>query len=237
MNNVKHMGSFYLIPSLLSADAPDSLSPQIKEVIRQLHHFFVENERSARRFFKLVDPSISIDDRHFRLINKHHPPDTGLLKQWLLDGLDVGVVSEAGYPCIADPGQMLVKAAHSIHARVCPLTGPNAMLLALAASGLNGQRFRFSGYLPQQPVQRIKVLRELEMKVQRTGETQLFMETPYRNNALLKDILQHCRPETRLCIAADLTAKTEFIRTCSIREWKKQVPDLHKRPAVFLMGR
>lgn len=237
MNKDQKNGRLYLIPSMLSPDAVPTLSPQVVEMIHDLHHFFVENERSARRFFKAIDKSITIDDRNFSLMNTHHSPDTFMLKQWLQKGLDVGVVSEAGYPCIADPGNILVKTAHSIGAAVHPLVGPNAMLLALAASGFSGQRFCFSGYLPQQSAQRIKALKELEKKVQQTGETQLFMETPYRNNRLLNDILGHCRPETLLCIAADLTAETEFIQTRSIQDWKKRVPDLHKRPAVFLLGK
>lgn len=155
----------------------------------------------------------------------------------MANGDDAGLVSEAGYPCVADPGSGLVALAHRAGARVVPLVGPNAMLMALAASGLNGQRFRFSGYLPIDSKGRVKALLDLEREAWADGSTQLFMETPYRNHALLKDIVEHCRPQTLLCVACDLTAPGEYIRTRPVGEWHKGAPDLHKRPAVFLLGR
>lgn len=237
MKQTPSNGILYLIPSLLHAEAKNTLPTYVTEVIQSTFYFFVENERSARRFFKTMDRNISIDDRQFSLISKHQKTDIALLKKWLEKGYHVGLVSEAGYPCIADPGNILVKAAHELKARVVPLVGPNAMLMALSASGFNGQNFRFSGYLPRISMQRIKALRALEKKVQQYGETQLFMEAPYRNDKLLDDLLHHLQPDTRLCIAADLTAPTEFIDTCSLKDWKQNRPALHKRPVVFLLGR
>ncbi len=230
-------GSLYLIPSLLAIQATDSLPPYVLTTIQSIYHFFVENERSAWRFFRRLDRNISIDDRKFSLINTHHTPDHSLFKRWLGEGFDVGIVSEAGYPCIADPGNALVQTAHEMEARVIPLVGPNAMLMALSASGFNGQTFRFAGYLPKTSDKRLNILKSLEKKVQKLGETQIFMETPYRNERLLDDLLRICNPETHLCIAADITAPTEFIVTRSLKEWKKNRPLLHKRPAVFLLGR
>jgi 16S rRNA (cytidine1402-2'-O)-methyltransferase len=230
-------GSLYLIPSLLSPDTAKMMPPYIAEVVNNLHHFFVENERSVRRFLKVLDPAITIDDRHFCVMDAHHPPDTRQLDGWLKTGLSVGVISEAGYPCIADPGNVLAREAHRLGARVIPLVGPNAMLMALAASGFNGQRFCFSGYVPIKGPERVTILKALEKKALSTGETQIFMETPYRNNALLGDIIQYLHAQTMLCVAADITAPTEFISTRSIREWQGNLPDLHKRPAVFLLNR
>lgn len=231
------LGTLYLIPAMLHSEAINTIPPYVTETIRSTFHFFVENERSARRFFKALDKHISIDERQFSLINKHERADVALLNAWLKKGLAVGLVSEAGYPCIADPGHALVRQAHAIKARVVPLSGPNAMLMALSASGFNGQNFRFSGYLPRTSEARIRALRALEKQVQQYGETQLFMEAPYRNEKLLDDLLKHLHPDTELCIAADLTSSTEFIETRSLRGWKKNRPDLHKRPAVFLLGR
>ncbi len=236
MQDQNQTGCLYLIPSLLDIHAIDSIPPHIPETIHSLYHFFVENERSARRYFKLLDRNISIDNREFALINTHHAPDLTLFRNWLKKGFDVGLVSEAGYPCIADPGNVLVCAAHEIRARVIPLAGPNAMLMALSASGFNGQAFRFTGYLPKTSDKRVKALKALEKRSKKYGETQIFMEAPYRNEKLMEDLLRCCTPETLLCIAADLTAPTEFIMTRSLRNWKKNRPDLHKRPAVFLLG-
>lgn len=235
MNNKQPF--LYIIPSFLSSENT-SLFPEsfIKTVI-SIHYFFVENERSARRFLKALNKSVVIDNIQFSLINNHENPDLNLFKQWLNQGNEVGIISEAGYPCIADPGNVLVREAHRIGVKVIPLVGPNAMLMALAASGFNGQQFAFSGYLPVKMPERMRALKELEKKMLQTGETQIFMETPYRNNTLINDILQHCQPETLLCIAADITASTEFIKALSIKDWKKSVPELNKKPVVFLLGK
>lgn len=227
----------YMIPSFLSPENTSLFPESFIKIVIGIHHFFVENERSARRFLKALDKSVVIDNIQFNLVNNHEKPDLNILKQWLNQGNDVGIISEAGYPCIADPGNILVKEAHHLGVKVIPLVGPNAMLMALAASGLNGQQFAFSGYLPVKMPERIKALKDLEKKMMYAGETQIFMETPYRNNALVSDILQHCQPETLLCIAADITSASEFIKTKKIKDWEKSVPELNKRPAVFLFGK
>lgn len=229
-------GKLYLIPSLLDPEATDMMAPGFIRIVTGIHHFFVENLRSARRFLKAVNKDIRIEELTFSVMDKHSPADAALLGRWLTEGWNTGVLSEAGYPCIADPGNSLVRAAYGVGARVVPLVGPNAMLMALAASGFNGQRFSFSGYLPVRSPERIKAIKELENKAAHTGETQIFMETPYRNNALLHDILTHCGDNTLLCVAADLTGPSEFIQSKPVRLWRKQIPDLHKRPAVFLLG-
>ena len=169
-------------------------------------------------------------------MNEHHPPDTALAKKLLQEGHSIGVISEAGCPAIADPGQLVVQAAHSVQAAVVPLVGPNSMLLALMASGMNGQNFQFVGYLPVKPPERVKAIKDLEAVSAKKQQTQLFIEAPYRNNQLLKDILANCNDRTQLCVAVDLTAPTEYIRTQSVGQWKKQADaDFHKRPAIFLL--
>jgi 16S rRNA (cytidine1402-2'-O)-methyltransferase len=230
-------GVLYIIPSLLSPESIETVPVYITPIVASLRHFFVENERTARRFLKSLDKGIDIDAIQFSVVDTHHPADTKLMKRWLKEGINVGLLSEAGYPCIADPGSPLVLEAHRTGARIVPLVGPNAMLMALAASGLDGQQFRFSGYLPVKEPARGRALRELEKKALQTGETQIFMETPYRNRTLLQDVLTHCHPDTLLCIAVDITAPREQIRTRRLKDWKQDLPDLHKRPAVFLIGR
>ncbi|WP_346316471.1 SAM-dependent methyltransferase [Chitinophaga sp. YIM B06452] len=229
-------GKVFLIPTVLSADALFSLPPYITDTVKRLDVFFVENERTARRFLKALDRSIDIDSLQLHLMNEHNPPDLGIARKLLLEGRSIGVISEAGCPAIADPGQLVVQAAHNINARVVPLVGPNSMLLALMASGMNGQNFQFAGYLPVKPPERAKAIKELEAVSARKQQTQLFIEAPYRNNQLLKDILANCNDRTQLCVAADLTAPTEYIRTQSVAQWKKQTDaDFHKRPAIFLL--
>ncbi|MGN6511660.1 MAG: SAM-dependent methyltransferase, partial [Chitinophaga sp.] len=223
-------GKVFLVPTILSADALFSLPPYITDTVRQLKIFYVENERTARRFLKALDRNIDIDTLQLHLMNEHHPPDTALAKKLLQEGHSIGVISEAGCPAIADPGQLVVQAAHGIQAAVVPLVGPNSMLLALMASGMNGQNFQFVGYLPVKPPERVKAIKDLEAVSAKKQQTQLFIEAPYRNNQLLKDILANCNDRTQLCVAVDLTAPTEYIRTQSIGQWKKQADaDFHKR--------
>ena len=229
-------GKVFLVPTILSADALFSLPPYITDTVRQLKIFYVENERTARRFLKALDRNIDIDTLQLHLMNEHHPPDTALAKKLLQEGHSIGVISEAGCPAIADPGQLVVQAAHSVQAGVVPLVGPNSMLLALMASGMNGQNFQFVGYLPVKPPERVKAIKDLEAVSAKKQQTQLFIEAPYRNNQLLKDILANCNDHTQLCVAVDLTAPTEYIRTQSVGQWKKQADaDFHKRPAIFLL--
>ncbi|MBC9910480.1 SAM-dependent methyltransferase [Chitinophaga varians] len=228
-------GKVYLIPTVLSADALFSIPAYITAIAQQLRVFYVENERTARRYLKALDRNINIDELQLLPMHENQPPDTALARKLLLAGTDIGVLSEAGCPAIADPGHLVVQAAHSIDARVIPMVGPNSMLLALMASGMNGQNFQFTGYLPIKAPERGKALRQLEEESERKKQTQLFIETPYRNNQLLKDILDHCKDHTRLCIAADITGPEEYIKTKTVREWRKALPDLHKRPAIFLL--
>lgn len=230
------LGALYLIPSCLAPETPGMIPSDTREAAQRIRHYFVENERSARRFLRSLDRSFDIDACRFSLVNVTESPDLALLGKWLGEGLEVGVISEAGFPCIADPGERIVAEAHRLGARVVPLAGPNAMLMALAASGLNGERFCFSGYLPIQATERAAALKALEKRVLQQNETQLFMETPYRNNALAADILKQVNPALFLCLAADLTAPSQYIRTRRIADWKGQLPDLHKRPVVFLLG-
>nr|WP_295872567.1 SAM-dependent methyltransferase [uncultured Chitinophaga sp.] len=228
-------GKVYLIPTVLSADALFSIPAYITAIAQQLRVFYVENERTARRYLKALDRNINIDELQLLPMHENQPPDVALAKKHLLAGTDIGVLSEAGCPAIADPGHLVVQAAHSIDARVIPMVGPNSMLLALMASGMNGQNFQFTGYLPIKAPERGKALRQLEEESERKKQTQLFIETPYRNNQLLKDILDHCKDHTRLCVAVDITGPEEYIKTKTIREWRKALPDLHKRPAIFLL--
>ncbi|MBW8686540.1 SAM-dependent methyltransferase [Chitinophaga rhizophila] len=228
-------GKVYLIPTVLSADTLHTIPAYITPVVQQISVFFVENERTARRYLKALDKSINIDALQLLLMSEHQQPDTALAKQLLLAGKDIGVISEAGCPAIADPGHLVVQVAHTIDAQVIPMVGPNSMLLALMASGMNGQNFQFVGYLPVKPPERIKSIRDLEMQSQKKQQTQLFIETPYRNNQLLKDILANCKDNTQVCVAADITGPDEFIRTRTVKAWKQALPELHKKPAIFLL--
>lgn len=228
-------GKVYLIPTVLSADTLHTIPAYITPVVKQISVFFVENERTARRYLKALDRSINIDELQLLLMSEHQAPDTSLAKQILLSGKDIGVISEAGCPAIADPGHRVVQVAHAIDAQVIPMVGPNSMLLALMASGMNGQNFQFVGYLPVKPPERVKAIRDLEMQSQKKHQTQLFIETPYRNNHVFKDILNNCKDDTQVCVAADITGPEEFIRTKTVKEWKQQVPELHKKPAIFLL--
>jgi len=228
-------GKVFLIPTVLSPDALQTIPAYITATVQPLRIFFVENERTARRYLKALDRNINIDELQLHLMHENHPPDTALAKKLLLEGNNIGIMSEAGCPAIADPGHLVVQVAHRINAAVIPLVGPNSILLSLMASGMNGQNFQFVGYLPVKPPERVKTLKELEAVSQKKGQTQIFIEAPYRNNQLLKDILANCKDHTQLCIAADITGPEEYIRTRAIKEWKTAIPELHKRPAIFLL--
>jgi 16S rRNA (cytidine1402-2'-O)-methyltransferase len=232
-------GKLFLISNSLGNPDPDTfLPPDIKDLITRLSYFVVEKTRNARRYLKTIDKKIQIDALTFFELNKHTDPKEieGFLRP-VLDGKDMGVISEAGLPGIADPGAVLVKLAHEQEIDVVPLTGPSSIFMALMASGFNGQSFRFVGYLPVQRGERIQQIKNLEKIVEQKNETQIFIETPYRNNALLEDICSSCRNETLLTVAVDITTETEMIKTAAISFWKKNKPDLHKRPAVFLLGK
>lgn len=226
----------YLVPTVLSEEVLDPIPAYVLTAVKACSVLYVENERTARRYLRKLSRDIVIDDYKWVAIQKAEEPVVAGLEKDLRDGKVIGILSEAGCPGVADPGQVLVAAAQRLGAKVIPLAGPSSILLGLMASGLNGQLFRFNGYLPIEADERQKAIRKLEAEAVQTGCTQLFIETPYRNNALLEAILRHCRGNTRLCIAKDITGPGEWIRTKTISEWKKEVPDLHKIPVLFLLG-
>ncbi len=226
-------GTVYLIPARLLDNGAPVMLPYVTDAVKQCEVFFVENERSARRFLKTLWKEMAIDAYEWVAIHKAETAVRHKFAARLRAGKTIGIISEAGCPGVADPGQVLVNVAHQEGAAVRPLVGPSSLLLALMASGLNGQRFQFNGYLPIGDEERTKAIRQLEAESLKKNCTQLCIETPYRNNQLLAALIRTCRPETQLCIAADLTGEHEFIRTQTIGEWKKDPPDLHKRPVVF----
>jgi len=231
-------GVLYLVPNTLgNPDTTETIPEGIKGRVNDISLFIVENLRNARRYLKNLNREINIDELTFFELNEHTSAEEipSFLDQ-VEQGLDAAVISEAGVPGVADPGATVVRLAHEKGIRVVPLTGPSSILLALMASGLNGQSFCFHGYLPVKRPERIRKIKELEQKVTRSGETQLFIEAPYRNDGLLADILDTCQASTRLCIAADITLDSEFIFTKTCGAWKKKKPALHKRPVLFLIG-
>lgn len=228
-------GKLYLLPIPISAGNMDSLSNEIKKVIPLLKYFFVENIRTARRFIKNIYPEANIDGIEFSEIDKHAGADISLLKNWLESGKDVGIMSESGCPGIADPGADLIAVAHEMNIEIIPLVGPSSILLALMASGFNGQRFCFNGYLPVKEPSRSKEIKNYELLSQTQHLTQIFIETPYRNNNLVDDLLKNCKDNTRLCIAYNITAADQFIKTKTIKQWKQHKPALDKQPCVFLI--
>ncbi|MBP6231244.1 MAG: SAM-dependent methyltransferase [Paludibacteraceae bacterium] len=227
----------YLIPTTLGDSEINTVLPITNaEIIRKITHFIVEDIRSARRFLKKVDRTIEIDDLQFYVLNKRTTPEElSTFLQPLLSGNDMGVLSEAGCPAIADPGADVVRMAQEKNCIVVPLVGPSSIILSLMASGFNGQNFAFNGYLPIPDDERVSMIKKLEKKIYNEHQTQLFIETPFRNMKLVSDILQHCAPTTKLCIATDITLETEYIKTCTVAEWKKQMPELHKRLCIFLL--
>ena len=243
----------YLIPSFLDEGSLQPIPPYVLDAVKECKVFFVENERSARRYLKMLWKEMVIDDYEWFTIHKAEEEVRASFQQKLKAGLTIGLISEAGCPGVADPGQLLTAVAHEHGATVRPLVGPSSILLALMASGMNGQQFRFCGYLPVDAAGRAKALRDLETESQQRSSTQIFIETPYRNNQLLETILSTCRPTTRLCIAVNITAPSESIRTRTIAQWRtaeipstntargaagagaQTTPDLHKQPAIFCL--
>ncbi|CAG1009115.1 MAG: SAM-dependent methyltransferase [Burkholderiales bacterium] len=232
--------SLYLIPCLLGGDdVGAALPPRTIETTRSLRHFVVENAKSARAFLKRLDMPLPLAELYLRELNEHTAPDciADLLAP-LTEGHSLGLISEAGCPAVADPGAQLVAAAHAAGWHVAPLVGPSAILLGLMASGLNGQSFSFHGYLPAKPEPRLAALRRLDEAAWRTGATQGFIETPYRNLAMMAAIGEACRRETRVSVAADLSLPTEMVRTQSVAQWAAaNIAALDRRPAVFFLGR
>lgn len=229
--------ALYLLPVTLGDTAIEKVLPSYnKEIILGIKHFIVEDVRSARRFLKKVDRDINIDELSFYPLNKHTSPEdiSGYLKP-LIDGNSMGVISEAGCPAVADPGADVVAIAQRKNLKVVPLVGPSSIILSVMGSGFNGQSFAFHGYLPIEPDERQKRLKELEQRIYSEHQTQLFIETPYRNNKMMEDILKACRLQTKLCIAANITCEGEYIKTRTVKEWKGKLPDLTKVPCIFLI--
>ncbi|MGA2405560.1 MAG: SAM-dependent methyltransferase [Bacteroidales bacterium] len=229
-------GRIYLIPVTLGGDDFLKVIPEkVISLTRQLRFFIVEDIRSARRFLRLIDKEFPINDTVFFELNEHTAEsDIAHYLEPVSNGSDIGVLSEAGLPGIADPGARIIALAHKKKITVTPFSGPSSILLALISSGLNGQNFTFNGYLPVKPAERSAKLRELEKKAGE-GYTQIFMETPYRNQKMLESITTSCHNDTMLCIAADITLSTESIKTMSIREWKRDLPSLNDKLVVFVM--
>lgn len=231
--------ALFLIPVTLGETPVSRVLPEYNAgVISGIKHFIVENIRSARRFLKASVPSIDIDTLTFYELNEHTDPKTigGYLDPITKKGMDIGVISEAGCPAVADPGALVVEMAHKKNVRVVPLSGPSSMIMAVMASGFNGQSFAFNGYLPVKPGERSAKIRQLEGRAWKENQTQLFIEAPYRNLKMLETLVSVCRKDTRLCIAAGITCQEEYIHTHSIEEWKKiSEPPINKVPAIFLL--
>jgi 16S rRNA (cytidine1402-2'-O)-methyltransferase len=238
MGNTLITGNLYLVPTVLGeTPVTDVLPEKTITAIHAINYFIVEELRTARRFLRSAGVKKSFDTGiTLSVFNEHsgHEAVEECLAP-LFQGHDVGILSEAGVPCVADPGSPLIRAAHNQGVRVIPLTGPSSILLALMASGFNGQNFTFHGYLPVEDDQRSKKLREIEKTARDKDQTQIFIETPYRNQKMFEAILQVCSPATRLCIAVDLTLPGEMILARTVKDWKGKTPDIQKRPAVFLL--
>jgi len=230
-------GKIYLIPTFLGDSDSSRILPNFnQEIINKINYYIVENERTARRSLIKMGINTKIDALTFIVIDKHLKSQnfTNAI-ELLLAGNDFGILSEAGCPGIADPGSEIVKLAHQNNIDVIPLVGPSSLFLALMASGFNGQSFKFHGYIPVKNPERSKKIKELENCALRLNETQIFIETPFRNMQILNDLIAVCNPEIQLCIACDVTLETEFIKTKKIKEWKQKLPDINKRPTVFLI--
>jgi 16S rRNA (cytidine1402-2'-O)-methyltransferase len=231
-------GNLYLIPTPLGETGFESALPEYNlQVMQRIDTFIVEELRTARRFLRKAGYTKDFELVTFYLLNEHTPDnEVAAMLEKSTTGHHIGLLSEAGLPCIADPGNIAVAHAHRKSIRVIPLTGPSSIMLALMASGLNGQNFAFHGYLPVKPDERARTLHDLENAASKKNQTQIFIETPYRNLQMLESIIKVCHASLTLCIAADLTLETEWIRSMPLHEWKRQKPELHKRPAVFLLG-
>ena len=231
------IGKLFLIPTRLGDNPPLEVLPlSIKKVIERLDFYIVENEKTARRFIKRISPNKSQSSLSIHLLNKYTNP--GEMPEYLdqcLEGMSIGIISEAGCPCIADPGSEIVKIAHEKNIQVVPLVGPSSIVLALMSSGMNGQNFAFTGYLPIDKSERKSELKRLERLSFEQNQSQIFIETPYRNNQMIEDICKSLHPGTRVCIATDITLPTELIKTKTVTEWKINTVDLHKRPTIFIL--
>ncbi|MFT4061379.1 MAG: SAM-dependent methyltransferase [Edaphocola sp.] len=231
------LGRLLMVPVPLADEGLKTIPEEVKQMAVSIKYFFVENIRTARRYLKSIDKSVDIDAIRFSEINAQTEPDLALLRQWLRAGHEVGVMSEAGCPGIADPGSVLAAEAQQLGATVVPLVGPSSILLALMASGFNGQGFRFAGYLPVKEPMRGKAIKELELLATQRKEAQIFIETPYRNNQMLQELLRQLKHATKLCIAAHLTGEKQWAKTKTVAQWAAAPPpELHKQPVIFLIG-
>jgi len=229
------MSTIYLIPCTLAEDANQTIPLYVMEAVKQCTVIFAENERTARRFLKSMDKSIVIDDYEWFAIHKAEEEQLIQFRQKIKENKNIAIISEAGCPGIADPGQVLIAAAQQLNCVVKPLVGPSSILLSLMASGMNGQQFEFVGYLPIDNLERSKKIKELEAASQKNNSTKIFIETPYRNNQLLEALIKNCSGQTKLCVAVNITASNESIQTKTIAEWINKKPELHKQPAIFLL--
>lgn len=229
--------SLYLIPVPMGETPIEQVLPSYnRQIILTIKHFIVENVRSARRFLKKTEPSIDIDTLTFYELNKHTNMEQieGYL-QPIASGFSIGVISEAGCPAIADPGADIVAIAQQKKMKVIPLVGPSSILMSLMASGFNGQSFAFHGYLPIDAAERAKKIKQLEQRIYTEQQTQIFIETPYRNTKIVEDLIKNCAPSTKLCIAMNITCDDEYIKTLPIKDWSKKIPDMEKKPCIFLI--
>lgn len=237
MNPEKLIGKLYLIPTTLGEGNPEDVLPQtVKKTIEFLDYYIVENEKTARKFIKSIYPEKVQSSLILSTLNKHtEVTDHNEMIKPCLQGINIGLMSEAGCPGVADPGAAIVKLAHEKGIQVVPLVGPSSILLAMMGSGMNGQNFAFNGYLPIDKSDKKSALKSYENLSYNKNQSQIFIETPYRNNKLLEDFLQVFQPNTYLCIAVDITLPTEYIKTMKISEWKKTKIDLHNRPTIFIV--
>ena len=231
------LGKVLLLPMLLHEEGWEAIPKEVDQWIKSCDVFFVENEKTTRRYFKKIWKEMVIDNYQWFTIHQVEEAQVNNFIQILKSGKTIGIVSEAGCAGIADPGQLLVSAAQQIGATVKPYMGPSSILLSLMASGFNGQGFTFNGYLPIDTTERKKKIQQLEQIATSNGIAQLFIETPYRNNQLLEALIQSCHPTTQLCIGVDITGPTESIKTATIQYWKNNKPELHKKLAIFILGK
>ncbi|WP_299671002.1 SAM-dependent methyltransferase [uncultured Polaribacter sp.] len=231
------IGKLYLIPTTLGDTEPLEVMPlSVKKVVEEIDYYIVESEKSARKFIKKISPKKSQSSLHLMSLDKYAEDiETSTYLDICKEGIHVGLLSEAGVPAVADPGASIVKLAHENNIQVVPLVGPSSILMAMMSSGMNGQNFAFNGYLPIDKSDRKKAIKDLEKLSKDKNQSQIFIETPYRNEKMFADLKATLTPSTNLCIAADITLSSEFIKTLSMEDWKHQTPDLHKKPAIFII--
>lgn len=229
------MSKVYLVPSVLDDLAIETIPLYIIDAVKDCQVIFAENERTTRRFLKSICKEIIIDKYEWFTIHKAEDEQKNSFRQKIKEGKNIAIISEAGCPGIADPGQLLIELAQQLNITIKPLVGPSSILLALMASGMNGQQFEFLGYLPIDIGERTKAVKEMEANAQKKHSTQIFIETPYRNNQMIETLLKTCKPSTRICIAAELTGANEFVKTKTVADWKNEKTDFHKKPVIFLL--